>query len=83
VQKRLKVSQPLSFGPEGSATVVVPEEEISISEENDKLTLLREGATIGGVVRGLNEIGVSPRDMVSILQAIKAAGALQGELEII
>jgi len=83
VQKRLKVSQPLPFGPEGSATVVVPEEEISVSEEDDKLTVLREGATIGGVVRGLNEIGVSPRDMVSILQAIKAAGALQGELEII
>lgn len=83
VQQRLKVSQPLPFGPEGSTTVVVPEEEISISEENDKLTVLREGATIGGVVRGLNEIGVSPRDMVSILQAIKAAGALQGELEII
>ncbi len=83
VQKRFKVSQPLPFGPEGSATVVVPEEEVTISEENDKLTLLYEGATIGGVVRGLNDIGVSPRDMVSILQAIKAAGALQAELEII
>ncbi len=83
IRKQAKVSQPFPFGPEGSATVVVPEEEVTITEGNDKLIVLHEGATIGGVVRGLNEIGVSPRDMISVLQAIKAAGAMQAELEII
>ncbi len=83
IQKQLKVSQPLPFGPEGSITAIVPDEEVILTEEDDKLVLLREGATIGGVVRGLNAIGVSPRDMISVLQAIKASGALQADLEIL
>ena len=83
VKTRLSVSQPSPFGPEGSETVIVPEEEVTITEGDDRLTVMREGATIGGVVRGLNDIGVTPRDMVSILQAIKSAGALQAELEIL
>jgi flagellar P-ring protein precursor FlgI len=81
VKTRLNVSQPLPFS-EGE-TLLIPEEELSITEENDRLTVIREGATIGGVVRGLNDIGVTPRDLISILQAIKSAGALQAELEIL
>jgi flagellar P-ring protein precursor FlgI len=45
--------------------------------------VLPEGVSIGQVVQALNAIGVTPRDLIAILQAIKAAGALQAELEII
>jgi flagellar P-ring protein precursor FlgI len=45
--------------------------------------MLSSGISIGEVVRALNALGVSPRDLISILQALKAAGALQAELEII
>ncbi len=83
VKTRLKASQPAPFAPEGSETLLISEEEVSVTEEKDRLTVVREGATIGGVVRGLNDIGVTPRDLVSILQAIKSAGALQAELEIL
>ena len=47
------------------------------------LAILREGANIGEVVRALNALGVTPRDLIGIMQAIKAAGALQAELTII
>ena len=45
--------------------------------------MLPENATLGELVRALNLVGVTPRDLVAILQAIKAAGALQAELEVI
>ncbi len=81
VKTRPTVSQPLPFS-EGE-TLLIPEEEVTVTEGNDRLTVVREGATIGGVVRGLNDIGVTPRDLISILQAIESAGALQAELEIL
>ncbi len=77
------VSQPRSFAPEGSATVVVPETQIKVEQEQRQLALLPHSVSIGDVVRGLNAMGVSPRDLIAILQAIKAAGALQAELSII
>ena len=49
----------------------------------DRLMVLPEGVNIGQVVQALNAIGVTPRDLIAILQAIKAAGALQAELQII
>ena len=67
----------------GGATVVTPESEVTVKEESDKLLLVPEGGTIGELVRALNAIGVTPRDLITILQAMKAAGALQAELEII
>ena len=67
----------------GGATVVTPESEVTVKEESDKLFLVPEGGTIGELVRALNAIGVTPRDLITILQAMKAAGALQAELEII
>ncbi len=83
IRKHVKVSQPLPFAPEGAETIVAEEEEVTVVEEGDQLTAIREGATIGGVVEGLNALGVTPRDMISVLQAIKSAGAMQAELEII
>jgi flagellar P-ring protein precursor FlgI len=67
----------------GGSTVVTPESDVGITEENNRLLLIPEGRTIGELVKALNAIGVTPRDLITILQAIKAAGALQGDLEII
>jgi len=61
---------------------VVPESEVKVEEEKGHMALIEEGVTIGEVVRALNALGVSTRDLISILQAIKAAGALEGDLEV-
>ncbi len=77
-----QVSQPQPFG--NGATVVVPRTDVQVEEGNG-----RQFVTVGGnvslqqLVNGLNALGVGPRDMVAILQAIKAAGALHADLEII
>jgi flagellar P-ring protein FlgI len=75
------ISQPLPFS-EGE-TVVVPETEIEVQEGKGSLSMVGGGVTIGQLVHGLNAIGATPRDLINILQAIKATGALQAELEII
>lgn len=67
----------------GGQTVVSPDSDVSVQEEKNRLLLVPGGNTIGGLVRALNAIGVSPRDLITIFQCIKAAGALQAELEII
>ncbi|MEJ2656882.1 MAG: flagellar basal body P-ring protein FlgI [Desulfobacterales bacterium] len=67
----------------GGSTVVTPESDVSVAEEDTRLLLIPKGRTIGELVNALNAIGVTPRDLITILQAIKAAGALEGELEII
>ena len=70
------------MGP-GGQTVVSPDSEVSTQEEKNRLLLVPSGTTIGELVRALNAIGVTPRDLITIFQSIKAAGALQAELEII
>jgi len=67
----------------GGSTVVTPKSEVTVEEEGKRLLLVPKGNTIGELVRALNAIGVTPRDLITILQAIKAAGSLQAELEII
>lgn len=67
----------------GGQTVVTKDTQLSVQEEKKQLLLVPQGVTIQDVVQALNAIGVSPRDLISILQAIKAAGALQAELRII
>ncbi len=77
------VSQPNPFAPEGAQTVVTAQENISVNENEDKkLAVLEEGATLKDLVNGLNALGVGPRDMITILETIKAAGALQAEIEV-
>ena len=76
------VSQPRPFTETGR-TVVTPESDIEIRESDNQLMVVDGGATIGELVRALNAIGVTPRDLISIFQSIKAAGALQAELKII
>jgi flagellar P-ring protein precursor FlgI len=67
----------------GGQTVVTPESKVSVAEEKKQLLVVPRGVTIQEVVRALNAIGVSPRDLITIMQAIKAAGALQADLRII
>ena len=67
----------------GGATVVTPDTDILIGEEQNRLLVIPGGRTVGDLVRALNAIGISPRDLITVLQAVKAAGALHGELEII
>jgi len=81
IKETERVSQPLPFS-EGE-TVITPETALTAQEETRKLVVIPQGANLGEVVRGLNAIGVSPRDLISIFQAIRAAGALQAELVII
>jgi flagellar P-ring protein precursor FlgI len=82
IKEMPQVSQPQPFSEKGE-TVVVPRSEVYVNEGQNKLLLLPEGVTIGEVVRALNAIGVSPRDLIAVLQAIQAAGALQAEIKII
>ncbi len=67
----------------GGQTVVVPQTTINVAEEKRSLMMLPQGVTIYDVVKALNALGVSPRDLITILQTIKAAGALQADLRII
>jgi len=76
-----EVSQPNAFG--NGTTVVVPRTAIQVDDQHDKrLGILNTGATLRDLVASLNALGVGPRDLISILQAIKAAGALQADLEV-
>jgi flagellar P-ring protein precursor FlgI len=77
-----EVSQPLPFAPEKAETTVIPRTNISVKEQKASLIPV-SGVTLGQVVRALNTLGVTPRDLISILQALKASGALRAELEII
>ncbi len=81
INESADVSQPLPLS-EG-ATVVTPDTDINISEDAKKLILMKKGVSIGEVVKALNALGVTPRDLIAIFQAIKAAGALQAKLEVI
>lgn len=77
-----QVSQPNAFAEEGE-TVVVPRSDILIEDnEGNKLAVLPEGVSLQELVTGLNALGVGPRDIITILQAIKASGALQAEIEV-
>lgn len=75
-----EVSQPGPFSP--GATVVTPATDIAVREQNNRLMLV-EGATLQELVDGLNAIGATPRDLISIIRTLKAAGALHAELEVI
>lgn len=82
VQENPMVSQPAPFS--GGQTVVTPQSSVTVEEETGRRMQIVGGQTsLSTLVNGLNALGVSPRDMISILQAIKAAGALQAEIEVI
>jgi flagellar P-ring protein FlgI len=76
-----QVSQPLPFS-RGGNTVTVPRTRIGVQEDGKKLAVVHNGVSLQQLVDGLNALGIGPRDMIAILQAIKAAGAIQAEIEV-
>src|SRR6201997_3753070 len=74
-----QVSQPLPFS--NGRTVVTPNTNVNVSEDGKKLAVVRNGVSLQQLVDGLNGLGIGPRDMIGILQAIKAAGAIQADIE--
>lgn len=77
-----QVSQPAPFARTGE-TAVVPRTNIDVDEgDGRKLAVVSSGVTLQELVNGLNALGIGPRDLISILQAIKAAGALQADIEV-
>lgn len=83
VQESPQVSQPNPLS-RGGQTVVTPQSNVSVEEETGKKFItLKDGASLSTLVAGLNALGVTPRDMISILNALKAQGALQAEIEVL
>lgn len=85
VKNTLNVSQPPAplIGSTGGQTVVTPDVQTDVKEQESRLMVVEETVTLGEVVRALNAVGVTPRDLVAILSALRSAGALQANLEII
>jgi flagellar P-ring protein precursor FlgI len=81
ISESADVSQPLPFSD--GRTVATPLTDVAVQEGRSPIYLMNQGVSIGDVVRALNALGVSPRDLIAIFQALKAAGALQAKLEII
>jgi flagellar P-ring protein precursor FlgI len=81
ISSNVLVSQPAPFSY--GQTAIVGQPQAQVNEEKAKLMVIPEGAQISDLVKALNAIGATPRDLISILQSIQAAGALQGELEVI
>ena len=75
-----QVSQPQPFAR--GQTVVAPRSRVGVSEDGKGLALVREGVSLQQLVDGLNALGIGPRDLIAILQAIKAAGAIQADIEV-
>jgi flagellar P-ring protein FlgI len=75
-----QVSQPAPFSQ--GRTRVVPRTRVGATEDGAKLALVQEGVSLQQLVDGLNALGIGPRDLITILQAIKAAGALQADIEV-
>ncbi|WP_019141187.1 flagellar basal body P-ring protein FlgI [Noviherbaspirillum massiliense] len=75
------ISQPAPFS--GGQTVVAQSSQIDIKKEPGQVLMLKGGASLADVVKALNAIGATPQDLLAILQAMKAAGSLRAELEII
>ncbi|MBV2132253.1 flagellar basal body P-ring protein FlgI [Pseudomonas sp. MAP12] len=81
IDNQPKVSQPAPFS--GGETVVVPDSQITVEQQGTGLRMVAPSANLLEVVKALNALGATPQDLMSILEALKAAGALRAELEII
>ncbi|WP_375408993.1 flagellar basal body P-ring protein FlgI [uncultured Methylobacterium sp.] len=81
ITEQPQVSQPAPLSQ--GQTVVVPRTGVRVDTgDGNKLALVKEGVTLRELVDGLNALGIGPRDLISILQAIKTAGALQADIEV-
>jgi len=81
IKEDARVSQPMPFGQ--GQTVVTPDTQIKVREDRGKFYLLEAGISIRELVNALNATGISTRDVITILQTIKASGALHADLEVI
>jgi flagellar P-ring protein precursor FlgI len=81
ITEKDQVSQPMPFSK--GETVVVPDTTMEVTEDTGNLVVMEMGVSIGDVARALNAIGATPRDLIAIFQAIKAAGALHAEMVIL
>lgn len=82
VSQSTVISQPSAFSGDGAETVIAQDYDINVSDTPGlKMAMLNQGASLKDLVTGLNSLGVGPRDLITILQTIKAAGALQAEIE--
>jgi len=80
IAENATVSQPAPLS--GGQTTVVPHTTIDVHQKNSDLAMIPESVTLQQLVDGLNALGISPRDLIAILQAIKATGALQADIEV-
>ncbi len=85
VKNTLNVSQPPApvVGSSQGQTTVTEDVQTEVKEQESRLIVVDQTVTLGDVVRALNAVGVTPRDLVAILSALRAAGALQANLEIV
>ena len=81
VTENAQVSQPNEFGR--GQTVVTPQSSIEASQEGGRMFLFEGGTSLETIVRAVNAVGAAPGDIVAILEALKRAGALRAELEVI
>jgi len=81
IQTAFNVSQPAPLS--SGTTAVTPDVSVGVKEEKARSVMLRENATVEDLVRGLMAIGSTPRDVIAVLQNVKAAGALDAEIEVI
>jgi flagellar P-ring protein precursor FlgI len=81
VSNETEVSQPNPLA--GGQTVATPKTDVQIKSDQGELMVLQSAATLNDVVKALNAVGATPQDLLAILQAMKAAGALKAELEVI
>lgn len=80
IEARPQVSQPAPLS--GGTTIATTRRDVKVTEQAERLIALPESLTVDQVVKALNTLGVSPRDLMSILQALRAAGALRAEIEV-
>lgn len=81
ITTKYEVSQPNPFAT--GETTVVPNQQVDVREGTAKLVAMEEGTTLDAVATALNALGASPRDIIAIMQALKAAGALKAEIVIL
>jgi len=81
ITARPEASQPAALA--GGDTVVMPNTDIEVSQERNRMFLFNPGVSLNEIVRAINEVGAAPGDLVAILEALKEAGALRAELIVI
>jgi flagellar P-ring protein precursor FlgI len=83
VQTAFGVSQPAPFSGPGSQTAVVPQVNVNATADKARNVVLKDGASVDDLVRALTAIGSTPRDVIAILQSLKAAGALKAQIDVL